>query len=165
MSALLERFEADESEATRELLERVCAGDERRGDYLRAFNLLLNTRSDHARQRRDLAAIARLIADSALFTALAPALAEETARCQSPDPHSLTMELTRLIANICNENPHLVDNILAAAPQLLPQLCSLYSHAETTPVEADSLTAVLNFLHNIALKETVLRGEQVAPCL
>ena len=75
------------------------------------------------------------------------------------------MELTRLIANICNENPHLVDNILTAAPALLPQLCALYSRSETTPVDTDCLTAVLNFLHNIALKETGLRGEQVAPCL
>ena len=58
-----------------------------------------------------------------------------------------------------------MDNILAVSPNILPLLCSLFSRPETTPVESDSLTSILNFLHNIALKETALRTEQVAPCL
>jgi hypothetical protein len=75
------------------------------------------------------------------------------------------VELTKLIANICNENPHFVDNILAACPTILASLCTLYSKPETTPTDADCIAAVLNFLHNIALKETPLRVERVGPCL
>ncbi len=91
ITALLLRFEQDESEATREVIERICQDDPHRPDYLRAFNILLNSRTAHARQRRDLAAIARLIADSSLASALLPALELEASSGQSILPHSLTI--------------------------------------------------------------------------
>ena len=63
--------------------------------------MLLNSRTPHARQRRDLAAIARLIADSNLFNVLTAEVQAEAER-EEVVPGSLTIELTKLVANICN---------------------------------------------------------------
>ena len=110
------------------MLEKLAASSEHRHEYLSTFNLLLNTRNSQARQRRDVAAIARLIADSELFAKLEPSIAEEAKEGRSTQAESAALEATKLIGNICNENPHFIDNILASSSTLLDMLFTLYSH-------------------------------------
>jgi hypothetical protein len=90
--------------------------------------MLLNTRGNHTRQRRDVAAIARLIADSTIFATLEGEIEAEVANGKSTEAHSMTIEVTKLISNICNENPHFVDNILTNRASILDKLFALYSN-------------------------------------
>lgn len=69
----------------------MAASAEHRQEYLSTFNLLLNTRNSHTRQRRDVAAIARLIADSDLFAKLEPAIAEEAREGRSTQADSAAL--------------------------------------------------------------------------
>lgn len=67
---ILSQFEQDEVETTRHILQQIESQSEDSLKLLKTLNLLLNSKAFPSRQRRDVAAIARLVADSNILTTL-----------------------------------------------------------------------------------------------
>jgi hypothetical protein len=70
-----------------------------------------------------------------------------------------------LMSAICSENPHFIDNISNTSTATLSLIFDLLRTPLTTPYKDDALITVLNFLHNISLKEGPIRNDRLSEVL
>jgi hypothetical protein len=147
----LNRHQEDEIDTTKDILAKIEADDKNVRPLLVALNTLLNNKALPSRQRRDVAGIARLVADSSIFPVLEALLRKEIDA--KDDTKWFVYEGTiKLISQICWENPHLIEDLMATAETIILLLLKLLSSPETTPAHHDSLVEIVNFLHSVSLK-------------
>jgi hypothetical protein len=68
------------------------------------------------------------------------------------------METIQLISNICEESPTLLETVQKTSPTILPFLFQIIFSAEHIPVDIQSLTDVINFMHHVSLIDGPVRN-------